>query len=148
MTAQWPRGSPPREWGQRVIPAGIALSHRFTPTRVGTAAGGRDRDGHGRVHPHASGDSATWIRTRWLETGSPPREWGQPEDVGYSLRGHGFTPTRVGTALPATAIVCLWWVHPHASGDSIHKWGATDAYMGSPPREWGQPEVHYQPLGV
>ena len=70
-------GSPPREWGQLPQPQQPAASHRFTPTRVGTASTSWGKARAMRVHPHASGDSFSAPGFNNVGLGSPPREWGQ-----------------------------------------------------------------------
>ncbi len=95
------RGSPPRAWGQRPPHPREACSSRFTPTRVGTTS---PRGGHGEarsVHPHARGDNTASDFARPLVAGSPPRAGGQLKpDYTISVYAR-FTPTRVGTTLPA-----------------------------------------------
>ena len=114
-------GSPPREWGQLVVPLPPGEEEGFTPTRVGTAGHRCPRQQHTMVHPHASGDSETGFLWEPKDGGSPPREWGQPNLPSKPLTPSRFTPTRVGTAtanwvreLPMNRVK----VHPHASGDS------------------------------
>ena len=92
------------------------------------------------VHPHASGDSSTALHTatvfhRFTPTrvgtaiapfslfhlpGSPPREWGQPDEPAHGVPDDRFTPTRVGTAKRWEPLWASSRVHPHASGDSAN----------------------------
>ena len=50
-------GSPPRVWGQRRWGRYPRPLVRFTPTRVGTTLGARERAAKPAVHPHACGDN-------------------------------------------------------------------------------------------
>ena len=126
-------GSPPREWGQRSLRLLWPVSHRFTPTRVGTAP----------TESHST--SASMVR-----------EWGQQESVTPWQAEGRFTPTRVGTASTPARIRSRRRVHPHASGDSKHTGAYSQPSSGSPPREWGQlsgrldwtPEERFTPTRV
>ncbi len=92
--------------------------NRFTPTRVGKTAIGRDRN----------------VRL----SGSPPRGWGKLTRSGLGIGFTRFTPTRVGkTSVP------LWWygmfsVHPHAGGENLRRNSVRPTACGSPPRGWGK----------
>jgi len=90
-------GSPPRAWGQSLRFPLPTEHERFTPTGVGTI------DERGRVtlpptvHPHGRGDNPALVVDPAFEFGSPPRAWGQCQNVaGYRLDKR-FTPTGVGT---------------------------------------------------
>jgi len=72
-----PCGSPPRVWGQLVLPAQAFQFERFTPTRVGTMPTIGSRGGTTSVHPHACGDNVVVTDPDLDEIGSPPRVWGQ-----------------------------------------------------------------------
>ena len=112
-------GSPPRVWGQ--LPGGLSRhGHgRFTPTRVGTTSQRPGRlQGHA-VHPHACGDNRICGSKSLMDSGSPPRVWGQLHHIADGDCHHG-SPPRVWGQL-----------HHIADGDCHH---------GSPPRVWGQQE--------
>ena len=95
-----------------------AVSSRFTPTCVGTAAS---------VNGMAHG-----------LTGSPPRAWGRP----LTILGIGipprFTPTCVGTARGSPYIAHRLSVHPHVRGDGPQTGLDSLIPRGSPPRAWGR----------
>src|SRR5690606_10834563 len=93
-------GSPPRAWGQLKGGEAEALAYRFTPTRVGTTGSVTNRALGSTVHPHARGDNMGMAWLRVLCNGSPPRAWGQRQDILRSSGGRRFTPTRVGTTRP------------------------------------------------
>jgi len=111
-------GSPPRAWGQRSRSSGIASSHRFTPTCVGTAPESTRASPRAPVHPHVRGDSSLCVAAAQLVAGSPPRAWGQRCRKGGGGPDMRFTPTCVGTARAA--------------------WAWARLARGSPPRAWGQ----------
>ena len=89
-------GSPPRAWG-RLLPVADSPPHdRFTPTCVGKTSGLRLGARGCSVHPHVRGEDITGSDRPCATSGSPPRAWGRPCQVGLSLRCLRFTPTCVG----------------------------------------------------
>ena len=50
-------------------------------------------------------------------TGSSPRVWGQVITVGYSRKGSGIIPTRMGTSVKLAVERDGQADHPHAYGD-------------------------------
>ena len=131
-------GSPPRVWGQRLMGRRCSLPPRFTPTRVGTT---RIRDSGlmtCSVHPHACGDNVRARCSNAVESGSPPRVWGQRSGPERGAIAQRFTPTRVGTTGHLAVRGAQTAVHPHACGDNDRIPIQRDEDGGSPPRVWGQ----------
>ena len=91
-------GSPPPAWGRRRTIRNVAALHRFTPTRVGTAAASMTRSEVGPVHPHPRGDGEGGTEGDHLTLGSPPPAWGRRAHAKRVALHRRFTPTRVGTA--------------------------------------------------
>jgi len=90
-------GSPPHAWGHYPAHSHRALSHRFTPTRVGTLIRHRPRSLSSPVHPHTRGDIQVNITSAGPSIGSPPHAWGHYLDMAKNSKRTRFTPTRVGT---------------------------------------------------
>src|SRR5690606_8894818 len=128
-------------WGQRRPAIRANDSQRFTPTRVGTTAGGAQTRCPHLVHPHARGDTyRKVIRLLSLLRSTPPRvgttpppRWQQPtsfvpphphargdnvEDTASQRGLCRFTPTRVGTTSWSAPKLVSCSVHPHARGDN------------------------------
>ena len=136
-------GSPPRAWGQQPqIPRG-QIHHRFTPTCVGTTWTHGGATPNFSVHPHVRGDNGSVAPEAWAKIGSPPRAWGQPPAALPRPRPGRFTPTCVGTTMISWTPVTAKSVHPHVRGDNMAAYGQYKAYVGSPPRAWGQPLWRY-----
>jgi len=115
-------GSPPRAWGQRKWAARGAYSEA--------------------VHPHGRGDNAVIFIAEIAPVGSPPRAWGQLQRrVPESLVAR-FTPTGVGTTREFNFGISKVPVHPHGRGDNYRDKKNSARYHGSPPRAWGQLEIH------
>ena len=74
-------GSPPRAWGQRIGKTWAAFPCRFTPTRVGTTKHACRAGRFLAVHPHARGDNVQNVEVQYLCGGSPPRAWGQHDEL-------------------------------------------------------------------
>ncbi len=131
-------GSPPRMWGQWVSPQRLASPTRFTPTHVGTMWSSVSMGYFLLVHPHACGDNFAEYWSNQVSDGSPPRMWGQYNDLAAHGRKVWFTPTHVGTIHGNNRKTPIFAVHPHACGDN----GAIQLIVarrcGSPPRMWGQ----------
>ena len=70
-------GSPPRAWGQYWAAYLAERLLRFTPTCVGTIHFHRCIIAPPPVHPHVRGDNNIPAVSPGLNTGSPPRAWGQ-----------------------------------------------------------------------
>ena len=138
-------GSPPRAWGQ--LPAWIAQINliRFTPTGVGTMPSAASRRWSTTVHPHGRGDNAQPQRARRAPDGSPPRAWGQFDEVGVFIEHLRFTPTGVGTITSDCAMPQPAPVHPHGRGDNFARERAHCVQRGSPPRAWGQSDQRRAP---
>src|SRR5690606_14521974 len=69
------RGSPPRAWGRPAAGRGERTPGRFTPTCVGTTAGGGAPRPRSAVHPHVRGDDIIAGAILLGRLGSPPRAW-------------------------------------------------------------------------
>ncbi len=111
-------GSPPRAWGQRDDARYPNEIDRFTPTRVGTTQSAFALCVARSVHPHARGDNDLPSLVLAIESGSPPRAWGQQLRQLLDACSLRFTPTRVGTTISRTGGRSSWAVHPHARGDN------------------------------
>jgi len=135
-------GSPPRPWGQLRRCFRLTMTFRFTPTPVGTIATNAANINKRPVHPHARGDNHHGKSCRSCMSGSPPRPWGQYAlDEAQPLLQR-FTPTPVGTIGRRGRSPRLVPVHPHARGDNLRTVPSMSARTGSPPRPWGQYELH------
>ena len=115
-----------------------AAVRRFTPTRVGTTSYELELRRAKAVHPHARGDNLLWKQAKKLDTGSPPRAWGQRSASRAQQPGRRFTPTRVGTTYLPWCPSLRRAVHPHARGDNFEGTPHYTLCNGSPPRAWGQ----------
>ena len=112
-------GSPPRAWGRR-CPVGLdEVSHRFTPTCVGTAVAWARTFIVASVHPHVRGDGVLSSRRPSMSIGSPPRAWGRRRGGRSPRQCRRFTPTCVGTATRITPSTVKRTVHPHVRGDGL-----------------------------
>ena len=131
-------GSPPRAWGQPRKRGRRSQRRRFTPTRVGTTFFGGYPPAAITVHPHARGDNIVFSQVLHLESGSPPRAWGQRAPRGRRGGLLRFTPTRVGTTQRGHGVFASHAVHPHARGDNSLDMARGEDKRGSPPRAWGQ----------
>ena len=68
-------------------------------------------------HPHACGDKHCCSFDCRRRRGSSPRVWGQ-EDIFQAFALYGrIIPTRVGTRMLISAMICAAEDHPHACGD-------------------------------
>ena len=132
-------GSPPRAWGQQLERTRRGPQVRFTPTRVGTTQLPAPSSSAVTVHPHARGDNVFVALGEILLRGSPPRAWGQPQELRQTGPPQRFTPTRVGTTGRTWYTMRPAPVHPHARGDNIFSMPTSAGLAGSPPRAWGQP---------
>ena len=110
-------GSPPRVWGQLLKRSAAHLLSRFTPTRVGTTLDALAIVDGVPVHPHACGDNFSALTPPSSSSGSPPRVWGQHDNLVDHHNRIRFTPTRVGTTASAPSAPHTPAVHPHACGD-------------------------------
>src|SRR5262249_27675359 len=63
-------GSPPHAWGRRPATACYSEGSRFTPTRVGKTAWGRQRLPGSPVHPHTRGEDFCAYRSSTAFIGS------------------------------------------------------------------------------
>ena len=132
-------GSPPRAWGQSLMPGHLTAVRRFTPTRVGTTLLRWILDCcHDRFTPTRVG---TTHRTRCPHgrIGSPPRAWGQLIEVAeIGIQGR-FTPTRVGTteSIKKDNLRRLRFT-PTRVGTMCRSNENAGGMCGSPPRAWGQ----------
>ena len=152
------RGSSPREWGTRSTAAIAGGIYRFIPTRVGNTVSWLTIATASTVHPHASGEHASYLITSFIDCGSSPREWGthvschnpyavtagsSPREWGTRQRVSAekryprFIPTRVGNTPEVTPAATARPVHPHASGEHRNVSPELPAHIGSSPREWG-----------
>ena len=110
-------GSSPREWGTQDVFLIVEHRARFIPTRVGNTPSASPPAARPAVHPHASGEHTSAVRSRLLANGSSPREWGTPVQRGRASPRSRFIPTRVGNTTARRAPVKIYSVHPHASGE-------------------------------
>ena len=132
------RGSPPRAWGQWLFRRITSLTHRFTPTGVGTMAVSAYNVAYSSVHPHGRGDNVQETIQPLLRYGSPPRAWGQFVRQQFRFGICRFTPTGVGTMMSMTPSPRIRSVHPHGRGDNSGDDWVGYTLTGSPPRAWGQ----------
>ena len=131
-------GSPPRAWGQLRTRRPKHEHARFTPTGVGTIAPRACKRLRRPVHPHGRGDNCTMDRNRPGRDGSPPRAWGQCQNVIDLSLDTRFTPTGVGTIVAPPDLALYAAVHPHGRGDNRRIVIRIFGRCGSPPRAWGQ----------
>ena len=76
-----PHGSPPRAWGQCCAYLRFAGTGRFTPTGVGTIISRAAKETISTVHPHGRGDNVAARAAGAFVIGSPPRAWGQYDQI-------------------------------------------------------------------
>ena len=108
------------------------------------------------VHPHGRGDNHGDHAMHGVQTGSPPRAWGQFWNFARFSFIARFTPTGVGTMLQRASAPADATVHPHGRGDNRKDRLLLAAPRGSPPRAWGQwgltfdpdPDDRFTPTGV
>ena len=112
--------------------------HWFTPTGVGTIEQSSAPATASTVHPHGRGDNQFSTRVRTGTCGSPPRAWGQSNDVLATGAEWRFTPTGVGTIESPMTSSSYESVHPHGRGDNGYPRADRALLCGSPPRAWGQ----------
>ena len=149
-------GSPPRAWGQSLQSLADRLVARFTPTGVGTIGISAPPHQRTTVHPHGRGDNLVAAAAEGVNTGSPPRAWGQSDCGGAVDLGERFTPTGVGTIFRTYEYAQSVTVHPHGRGDNFGCIVQQFRRRGSPPRAWGQcssqdrraEERRFTPTGV
>ena len=110
----------------------------FTPTGVGTMFPRTPHQSSISVHPHGRGDNPDITSLTLTPPGSPPRAWGQLDDIAVALQYQRFTPTGVGTMGDAAGGRCHNTVHPHGRGDNLTHPNGGKVTNGSPPRAWGQ----------
>ena len=72
------------------------------------------------VHPHGRGDNTMPKASRDERYGSPPRAWGQCQDVIDFPLDARFTPTGVGTMQALFCANMRVAVHPHGRGDNAY----------------------------
>ncbi len=94
------------------------------------------------VHPHGRGDNVIYRLSQEDAGGSPPRAWGQPYKPSGWANAVRFTPTGVGTTWPEEIFKDADTVHPHGRGDNQGERDSAEAKVGSPPRAWGQRDLH------
>ena len=111
-------GSPPRVWGQHAARPLANCGSRFTPTCVGTTAFRPCLMTIVAVHPHVCGDNGFPPSTVIGYLGSPPRVWGQLDQLLLSILNDRFTPTCVGTTQRFVIAIFGVAVHPHVCGDN------------------------------
>ncbi len=116
---------------------GIRTAYRFTPTRVGNIPEPSVHRIIATVHPHACGEYVFRRSCQNYSIGSPPRVWGIYSVLRKTVRGHRFTPTRVGNILANMGRSAGLAVHPHACGEYLFFFGIRLLIFGSPPRVWG-----------
>ena len=131
-------GSPPRVWGILFIDPCLAISSRFTPTRVGNTAIVFAITPPYPVHPHACGEYCVGSICCVGRLGSPPRVWGIPSNFCPGSCARKVHPHACGEYLRrvATDPACLT-VHPHACGEYGVECRHLRLGVGSPPRVWG-----------
>ena len=116
LTTFW--GSSPRVWGQVAGLSAPLTLIGIIPTRMGTSYKNRRGSCNCRDHPHAYGDKAWRIFTKFPQVGSSPRVWGQ--------------------ALIKYQHTIVMRDHPHAYGDKCSLSISINCRTGSSPRVWGQ----------
>ena len=90
------------------------------------------------VHPHACGENDHHDRTVILTTRSTPTRVGRTRIQGPRAHNNRSTPTRVGRTEENERDEVTNAVHPHACGEN-HGYGYdVAAYVGPPPRVWGE----------
>ncbi len=133
-------GPPPHAWGHHeALVLVYLLTHRSTPTCVGTS---RVRPSPARafeVHPHMRGDILMLAISPVTGHGPPPHAWGHLRGMDSERVGIRSTPTCVGTSARSAGISADAPVHPHMRGD-IAEWAAGHLKdSGPPPHAWGHP---------
>jgi len=131
-------GTSPRVWGKQNATGLSDQSPRYIPTRVGKTW----QFGHGEtkatVHPHACGENATSLYSRFPSNGTSPRVWGKQMLRLTWENGGRYIPTRVGKTNCASVGSALAPVHPHACGENIYPAPSWRAAGGTSPRVWGK----------
>ena len=74
-----------------------------------------------------------------LIVGTPPRAWGQLNQLHDQYVGFRNTPTCVGTTHSHRLSAHAPKEHPHVRGDNAIVEATIDQGEGTPPRAWGQP---------
>ncbi len=93
-------GTPPRMWGQRVSFFSAKSCIRNTPTYVGTTGPAAPPPPQPSEHPHVCGDNERKTPDDFLNSGTPPRMWGQRRVFQARKIKRRNTPTYVGTTPP------------------------------------------------
>lgn len=70
-------------------------------------------------------------------SGSSPRMWGTPDEVGARSSEAGLIPTGVGNTPLLTQSNHSFRAHPHGCGEHDDAKGTSGTVMGSSPRVWG-----------
>ena len=112
---------------------------RFIPTRVGNATNIARQRNKCTVHPHACGECIGFALRLVLPLGSSPRVWGMPAQGLVCGCAGRFIPTRVGNAEAELTQEGRKAVHPHACGECLICFSASQSTIGSSPRVWGMP---------
>ena len=92
-------GSSPRVWGIRFAVAGLNVTQRFIPTRVGNTRWEKGTRWRTSVHPHACGEYIMSTHNGEDNPGSSPRVWGIRQHASGAFLFQRFIPTRVGNTL-------------------------------------------------
>ena len=124
-------------WGLQLTRRHAKISHRFTPTYVGTSKSSGQSAPQASVHPHVCGDFRGQGRRRTTSGGSPPRMWGLRRVGNRGKSVTRFTPTYVGTSTCTLGPSPYPAVHPHVCGDFSPNNPPRRKGRGSPPRMWG-----------
>jgi len=92
-------GPSPRVWGIRLLWRNSVLCFRSIPTRVGNTLNILLFSLSISVHPHACGEYAYAIFTKFFDTGPSPRVWGILLVRVFLVLALWSIPTRVGNTL-------------------------------------------------
>ena len=131
-------GSPPRMRGKdgscaySFIPAGI------TPAYAGKRAGRKKHVGKGEDHPRVCGEKASFISSRKLPLGSPPRMRGKERRLTKVPSPKGITPAYAGKRNTERGYENGAEDHPRVCGEKLTYIPTGQTIQRSPPRMRGK----------
>ncbi len=134
-------GPSPRGWGNLAAAAGVQVSGRAIPTRVGKSRLGAPASIRPAGHPHAGGEIAAALASDDEIPGPSPRGWGNRIDDHRGARTLRAIPTRVGKSPWSEGELVTVTGHPHAGGEILGCPAGQGAAAGPSPRGWGNPRV-------
>ena len=130
-------GSSPHKWGIPKLAARLLVVCRFIPTQVGnTFKAGALPLGYA-VHPHTSGEYASFPNGSSTRIGSSPHKWGIRFPSKTLLIHRRFIPTQVGNTRAGINRHLPFPVHPHTSGEYVYARRLHHRHFGSSPHKWG-----------